>query len=61
MGVGPQIPDYEYVAYIDEAGDQGLRKVKPIDPDGASEWLIVSDVTSAEPHEDLGRKSGSQT
>lgn len=44
MSAGPSLPDYEYVAYIDESGDQGLQKVKPIDPDGSSEWLIVSGV-----------------
>ena len=36
--------DYGYVAYIDEAGDPGLNKVRPIDEDGASEWLILSAV-----------------
>lgn len=32
---------YEYVLYIDEAGDDGLARVKPIDPNGASEWLVI--------------------
>lgn len=32
---------YEYILYIDEAGDDGLTKVKPIDPNGASEWLCI--------------------
>src|SRR3954468_15273861 len=36
--------DYGYIAYIDEAGDPGLTKVRPIDADGASEWLIISAV-----------------
>ena len=35
---------YGYVAYIDEAGDFGLRNVAPIDHRGASEWLVVSGV-----------------
>lgn len=35
---------FGYVAYIDEAGDDGLQKVKPLDPNGASEWLILSAV-----------------
>jgi len=39
-----EIRSYSYVAYIDEAGDDGLTKVKPIDPDGASEWLVLSAV-----------------
>ncbi|PTD18271.1 DUF3800 domain-containing protein [Sphingomonas fennica] len=36
--------DYGYIAYIDEAGDPGLTKVRPIDENGASEWLILSAV-----------------
>ncbi|WP_374333002.1 DUF3800 domain-containing protein [Aestuariivirga sp.] len=35
-------PEYEYVAYIDESGDPGIERVKPIDPNGASEWLVLS-------------------
>ncbi len=34
-------PDIRYIAYIDEAGDPGLNKIRPIDPDGASEWLSI--------------------
>ncbi|PWR24498.1 DUF3800 domain-containing protein [Zavarzinia aquatilis] len=37
-------PEYGYLACIDEAGDPGLKKVRPIDPDGASEWLMLSAV-----------------
>jgi hypothetical protein len=33
---------YGYIAYIDEAGDPGLNKVRPIDENGASEWLVLS-------------------
>lgn len=33
--------DYEFVAYIDEAGDPGLRAVAPIDPNGSSEWMTL--------------------
>lgn len=36
--------EYGYIAYIDEAGDPGLKKVRPIDKDGASEWLVLSAV-----------------
>ena len=36
--------EYGYIAYIDEAGDPGLKKVRPIDADGSSEWLILSAV-----------------
>ena len=46
-------PDYGYIAYIDEAGDPGLKKVRPIDEGGASEWLVLSAVVVKavrEPH-----------
>lgn len=36
--------EYGYVAYIDEAGDPGLKSVRPIDENGASEWLVLSAV-----------------
>lgn len=42
---------YRYVAYIDEAGDPGLNRVKPIDERGASEWLIVSAVVVSSDNE----------
>jgi len=35
---------YGFVAYIDEAGDTGLNRVRPIDPVGGTEWLCVSAV-----------------
>lgn len=35
-------PPIGYIAYIDEAGDDGLRSVKPTDPNGASEWMVLS-------------------
>jgi uncharacterized protein DUF3800 len=31
-----------FVAYIDESGDTGLQAVRPVDPRGATEWLILS-------------------
>lgn len=37
-------PEYSYVAYIDEAGDDGLKAVKPLSHPGSSEWLILSAV-----------------
>lgn len=37
-------PEYHYVAYIDESGDDGLTKVKPMDQNGSSEWLVLSAV-----------------
>lgn len=36
--------NYGYVAYIDEAGDPGLKTVRPLDENGASEWLVLSAV-----------------
>ena len=30
-----------YVAYIDEAGDDGIRTVAPLDARGASEWFVL--------------------
>ncbi|WP_454641738.1 DUF3800 domain-containing protein [Bradyrhizobium liaoningense] len=46
------LPPYSYVAYIDEAGDPGLDRVKPLDPtNGSSEWLILSAVVIGEPNE----------
>lgn len=40
-------PEYRYVAFIDESGDPGIKKVKPLDPQGSSEWLVVSAVVIA--------------
>lgn len=42
---------YGYIAYIDEAGDPGLSRVKPIDPNGASEWLILAGTLVQERYE----------
>ncbi len=39
-----EVPDYEFVAYIDEAGDPGLKRVRPIDPVGSTEWITISAV-----------------
>lgn len=44
-------PPYHYVAYIDEAGDPGLKRVKPLDTPGSSEWLILSAVVVGVPNE----------
>lgn len=37
-------PQHKYIAYIDESGDPGIKKVKPLDLRGSSEWLMVSAV-----------------
>ena len=44
-------PEYEYVAFIDEFGDPGLSKVKPLDKNGSSEWLIVSAIVTSKRYE----------
>jgi hypothetical protein len=36
------MPKVSYVAYIDESGDDGVAKVRPRDPDGASEWFVLA-------------------
>lgn len=40
-----------YVAYIDEAGDDGLNTVRPIDANGGCEWLMLSAILI-----DIGRE-----
>jgi hypothetical protein len=42
--IEPEEPEYHYIAYIDEAGDPGIERVKPLDNPGSSEWLIISAV-----------------
>jgi hypothetical protein len=42
---------YHYVAYIDEAGDPGLNRVKPEDNPGSSEWLILGAAVIGAPNE----------
>lgn len=37
-------PDYEFIAYIDEAGDPSLKRVRPIDKVGGTEWFVLSAV-----------------
>lgn len=47
MSFTNDLPHYKYIAYIDEAGDPGLKRVKPVDSPGSSEWLIVAGVVMA--------------
>lgn len=42
---------YEYIAYIDESGDPGLATIRPLDPGGSSEWLMVSAIVVARKNE----------
>jgi Protein of unknown function (DUF3800) len=41
MHSASDLPLYDYIAYIDEAGDPGLNRVRPIDTVGGSEWLVI--------------------
>lgn len=41
MSLAFEPADIRYVAYIDEAGDPGLTRVRPIDTQGATEWLSI--------------------
>lgn len=36
------MPPVGYIAYIDEAGDDGLGKIKTRSEKGASEWMVIS-------------------
>jgi hypothetical protein len=38
------MPPVGYIAYIDEAGDAGLKKIRTRNTPGASEWLVMSAV-----------------
>jgi hypothetical protein len=38
------MPPIGYIAYIDEAGDDGLRQLRTLGKRGASEWMIISAV-----------------
>ncbi|MGH7048772.1 MAG: DUF3800 domain-containing protein [Stellaceae bacterium] len=38
------MPPIGYIAHIDEAGDDGLQRIKPLDQPGASEWLVIAAV-----------------
>jgi hypothetical protein len=44
MPINQGAPPYYYIAYIDEAGDGGIRRVRPIDAVGGTEWLVIGAV-----------------
>jgi hypothetical protein len=44
MSTKIETPPYYYIAYVDEAGDPGLERVRPYDEPGASEWLVIGAV-----------------
>ena len=46
MSGAVQVPGYEYVAHIDEANDLGLKRLRPADPKGASEWFVLAGVVT---------------
>jgi hypothetical protein len=46
-----EAPPYYYIAFIDEAGDSGLERVRPIDEPGGSEWLVIGGVLIEVEHE----------
>lgn len=35
---------YGFHLYVDEAGDEGLERVRPLDPDGATEYFVLAGV-----------------
>jgi hypothetical protein len=37
-------PPHYYTAYIDEAGDPGISRVRPLDKVGGTEWLVIGGV-----------------
>jgi hypothetical protein len=41
MSPASEAPPYYYIAFIDEAGDPNIDRVRPIDNPGASEWLVM--------------------
>jgi hypothetical protein len=52
MGPDPPKPDYDYVAYIDEAGCLGLKRLRPKDRWGSSEWFVLGAVVVSRAHEE---------
>jgi len=47
----PIVPDYEFIAFIDEAGDPSLKRVRPVDEKGGTEWMVLSAVLVGRSHE----------
>ncbi|MCO6426178.1 DUF3800 domain-containing protein [Sinorhizobium meliloti] len=44
-------PEHEFVAYIDESGDPSLKRVRPVDPTGGTEWFTISAVLVRREHD----------
>src|ERR1700682_2256617 len=49
--VSMDAPDPYYIAFIDEAGDPGLKTVRPIDAVGGTEWLFLGAVVIRATHD----------
>lgn len=41
--------NHDYVLFIDEAGDDGLKRMKPIDANDSSEWLVIAGLAENAP------------
>jgi Protein of unknown function (DUF3800) len=46
-----QSPRHYYVAFVDETGDPGITRVRPIDKVGGSEWLAIGSILIEVAHE----------
>jgi hypothetical protein len=51
MSVAFEPPDIRYIAYIDESGDPGLRKIRTATERGATEWLSIGAILIRAEHE----------
>lgn len=51
MDGSDKTPDYDYVAYIDEAGDLGLKRLRPKKAMGASEWFVLAGIVVSRENE----------
>lgn len=49
--IASPLPKPFYIAFIDEAGDPGLKTVRPIDPVGGTEWLCLGAVVIRASHD----------
>lgn len=56
MSDDPYKPDYDYVAYVDEAGDPGLKNLRPDTATGSSEWFVLAGIVLAKEYELVARE-----
>jgi hypothetical protein len=52
MTTNPTEPEYEYIAYIDEAGDLGLKRLRPKQKWRSSEWFVLGAVLVSRANEE---------